>query len=97
MSFKLYFGNKSETKTKMDNKMETYNIHEVEINLHPNKILDNSPYDVCILTSIMNGDKVGDLVQLVMYKDSDRSSNFCHIFAVDEIMHDLGTITRFMD
>lgn len=123
MNFKLYFGNKSETKTKLYNKMETYNIHEVEINLHPrhvdemqqnsrhatydimadwiedalHKILNNSPYDTCTLNSMSSKNRLGDLVELNMYKDSDRSSNFCHVFTVDEIMHDLKTITRFMD
>jgi hypothetical protein len=107
----------------MDIKMEIYNIHEVEINLHPKhvdemqhnsrhatydimsdwindalyKILDNSPYDVCMLTSIMMNDgKVGDLVELIMYKGIDPESDFRHTFTVDEIMHDLETLTRFM-
>ena len=123
MNCRLYCGNKLETKTKMDNKMETYNIHDVEINLHPrhvdemqqnsrhatydimadwiedalHKILNNSPYDTCTLNSIFDEKGIGEMVELNMYRDVDRSTNFCHIFTVDEIMHDLGTITRFMD
>ena len=103
--------------------METYNIHEVEINLHPkhvdemqqnsrhatydimadwiedalHKILNNSPYDVCTLNSMTNGNDIGTMVELNMYRDGDRDLNFCHIFTVDEIMHDLATLTRFMD
>lgn len=103
--------------------METYNIHEVEINLHPkhvdemqqnsrhatydimadwiedalHKILNNSPYDVCRLNSMSSKNRLGDLVELNMYRDGDPDLNFCHVFTVDEIMHDLATLTKFMD